>query len=310
MKNKYMVACLIAGLALILMAVFIQGRAGVPLVVQLPMVFKGSLLPPGGQVVFTSNRDGDPEIFRMDYDGSDLVKLTDNTFDDSLPDWSPDGAKIAFTSNMQDDTDEIYVMDPDGANITRLTTIGKCSSPHWSPDGQYIAFYCHNLDDVIYVMEADGGNLTQVSEPQTDIQDLTWSPDGQQIAFSTQFASPAGVYAVPAEGGEATLIFESEHTGTVAWSPDGRWLAVDIMVTPSYTFDIFLYDLDNETLGRVTTTTVNHFHVDWYPLGTYIIFQGFLADGMTSYIYSIAMDGNQLQQLSDGGSDYAPDWTP
>ena len=310
MKNKHIVACMFVGLAFLLLAVFIQGRAATMQTVQLPFVLRGYPLQPGGQVVFTSRRDGDPDIFRMDYDGSDLVNLTDNTFDDSLPDWSPDGSKIAFSSNMQDDTDEIYVMDPDGANLTRLTTIGMCYSPKWSPDGQRIAFYCHDLDDVIYSMDPDGSNLLQVSQPQTDIQDLSWSPDSQQIAFSSQFASPAGVYVVPAAGGAATPVYESEHISSVAWSPDGRLLAMEIMVTPSYTFDIFLYDLENETLSRVTDTTLIHFHVDWYPLGQYLIFQGFLADNMTSYIYTIAMDGTRLQQISDGGSDYAPDWTP
>jgi len=82
----------------------------------------GTFPGPNGQIAFSSNRDGNYEIYVMNADGSDQTRLTDN--DDALdrePSWSPDGDKIAFASN-RDGNYEIYVMNADdGSDVTRLT---------------------------------------------------------------------------------------------------------------------------------------------------------------------------------------------
>jgi hypothetical protein len=69
----------------------------------------------------------------MDADGSNPVRLTDNSVDDEDPNWSSDGAKIAFIS-MRDGHYEIYVMNADGTGQTRLTvTSGQAIDPDWQP---------------------------------------------------------------------------------------------------------------------------------------------------------------------------------
>ena len=309
-RSYFIPVSLMLCLALFILALSVDAQAQDPQLVQLPFVLKGYPVQLSGQVVFTSNRDGDPEIFRMDYDGSNLVQLTENSCKDSSPDWSPDGTKIAFISDRIDDVDEVYVMDADGTNIMRLTTVGECTSPKWSPDGLRIAFICHNLGDMIYTMHPDGSNLFPLTQTYPDIQDLTWSPDSEQIAFSTYFYTPPGVYRLDAAGGTPQLVLEHEFTGGVAWSPDGRWLAMNIMIAPAYIHNLYLYDLENEILNPLTNTTTNHFSAEWFPLGQYLVFHAFLEDQTTSNIYTIAQNGTQLVQISDGGIDYSPDWTP
>ena len=56
----------------------------------------------------------------MNSDGSNQVRLTDDPEADSGADWSPDGTRIAFTSE-RDGNREIYVMDADGSNLIRVT---------------------------------------------------------------------------------------------------------------------------------------------------------------------------------------------
>jgi len=76
--------------------------------------------PDGRRIAFTTDRDGNNEIYVMDADGSQLVNLTNNPADDRMPTWSPDSQNIAFISN-RDDNYEIYIMDEDGKNLVNVT---------------------------------------------------------------------------------------------------------------------------------------------------------------------------------------------
>lgn len=74
-----------------------------------------------GKIAFTSNRDGNYEIYVMDADGTNPTRLTTSPGNDTFPAFSSDGTKIAFHST-RDGNGEIYVMDAEGGNPTRLTT--------------------------------------------------------------------------------------------------------------------------------------------------------------------------------------------
>lgn len=78
--------------------------------------------PDGSKIVFHSNRDGQPEIYVMNADGTAQTRLTNNPARDISPAWSPDGTKILFTSSRDDvHQHALYVMNADGSNQTRVT---------------------------------------------------------------------------------------------------------------------------------------------------------------------------------------------
>ncbi|MEA2844008.1 MAG: TolB protein, partial [Actinomycetota bacterium] len=111
-----------------------------------------SVDPPGpsltglpGRIVLSGTGAGNLEIYTLDADGSNLVRVTDNPAVDSYPAFSPDGSKIVFETN-RDGNFEIYVMNADGSAPARLTTSGSTDfAPVWKPDGSKIAF--HTLRD-------------------------------------------------------------------------------------------------------------------------------------------------------------------
>ena len=99
----------------------------------------------GSKITFSSNLDGDSEIFVVNSDGSGLTQLTSNTANDYNPSISRDGSKITFHSNLDGDF-EIFVVNSDGTGLTQLTSNTATDyGSSISGDGSKIAFYS-NVD--------------------------------------------------------------------------------------------------------------------------------------------------------------------
>ncbi len=138
----------------------------------------------GNRIVFTSSRDGNAELYAIDPDGTDEVRLTTNTTTDQQANWSPDGLKLAFATN-RDGNFEIYSMKPDGTLVSRLTNRSNTQTdPAWSPDGLKITFTTStDLWKQIEQMNNNGTNQTTLidngtasSESQPDWQPLAQEP--------------------------------------------------------------------------------------------------------------------------------------
>ena len=186
--------------------------------------------PDGKRIAFTSYRDGHDdaihgrptaEIYVMDDDGGNQQGLTNDLNDDRHPSWSPDGKRIAFSSErdghfiadfigeFEITSSEIYLMDADGGNQQRLTENRKNDwFPSWSPDGKRIAFSSDRKGNFvnfeIYVMDADGGNLQRLTENRVDDEDPSWLTDGKRIAFWSDKKGDFKnyeIYVMDADGG-------------------------------------------------------------------------------------------------------------
>ena len=162
--------------------------------------------PDGSRAVFQSNRDGNAEIYRMNADGSNQVRLTNNPANDASPDWSPDGTRIAFQSNRTGDTD-IYTMNPDGTDVRPVIVLpGADTFPRWSPDGRQLTFARNlgagNGGTEIFRVNADGTNLTRLTNNNAADAFPVWSPDGTKISWqSTRQDPPGEVYVMNAADG-------------------------------------------------------------------------------------------------------------
>jgi hypothetical protein len=148
-----------------------------------------------GRIIFTSRRDGNPEIYSMNADGTDQTNLTNNPAADYTPAWSPDGTRIAFYTTRVDPAGDIYTMNGDGSSETRLTNnTGTDASPAWSPDGTKIAFTNSNE---IYTLNADGTSQTRLTTNAVLDEAANWQPVHRNYA-RPKGATPLSVPLTPA----------------------------------------------------------------------------------------------------------------
>jgi TolB protein len=258
-----------------------------------------------GRIVFRSDRDGDYDLYLMDADGSDVVQLTDDPFDEVVPVWSPDGSRIAYYSDKDGDLD-IYVMAADGSNITQLTNNNVDDfDPFWSGDGSALAFVSELGDGVdIYTIDPDQpGAPTRLSSTSAFERFPDWSPDGSRIVFNMdqEDAEYDDIYSMAADGSDVTQLtnhpFE-DHTAD--WSPDGSQIAF-FSNRDGGAYLIYVMDADGSNVRRLTNTAANDVSPDWSPDGSLIVFE---RDGG---IYVMNADGSNQVRMTDG---YMPVWQP
>lgn len=106
----------------------------------------------GKRIVFTSDRDDDPEIYVMNVDGSNPVRLTHSPGRDAHPYFSRDGRRIVFQSPRANGQDtNIYVMNSDGSNVAQLTRLKGFAGVPEKPDGCLAATsYCFPIRAMRY----------------------------------------------------------------------------------------------------------------------------------------------------------------
>jgi len=161
--------------------------------------------------------DGDTEIYIMNADGTNAVKVTQGVTAVE-PSWSPNGQQLVYTL-VRDTENDIYIINVDGSGNHQLVPSRadvKNHSPSWSATGQKIAFSAReNGTNVIYVINADGSNMTQLT--RVDNSDVpSWSPDDRYILFVRR----GQIYVMNADGSNAhNLVSLGVRDNSPSWQP-------------------------------------------------------------------------------------------
>ena len=248
--------------------------------------------PDGTKIAFSSNRDGNWEIYVMNADGSGVTRLTTNrSADDASPVWSPDGSKIAFHTN-RDDNYEIYVMNADGSAQTNLTkeSGSEDAYPSWAPDGSRIVFAS---EGDLYTMRADGSQQARLTSGKTDDQFPAWSPDGTKIALAASVGSKTYIDVVNADGTGRTRLTRGGLEVEPRWSKDSSKIAyADFKTGLGH---IVVMNADGTGATRLTGAPKRaDYDPSWSPDGTKILFAG--------YVDNVAPAGPRHRTSASAGS--------
>jgi TolB protein len=184
--------------------------------------------PDGNKIIFTTNRDGNQEIYQMNINGTNVVNLTNTPdIEEVFPDWSPDGSKIVYIVNHSLFVKDILVMQNDGTNKQTLIANVPYLFPAWSPDGTEIAFASirsPGLNERIFIMSADGTNLREITVGAS-LGGPSWAPDGRALTFIRQDENywPA-VARIDRGGSELKILTPETQDGSFdVWVEGPAW---------------------------------------------------------------------------------------
>ena len=152
----------------------------------------------GQWIVFTSERNGSADLYRVKPDGTGLQRLTANPAYDDQADFSPDGRKLVFVSTRADGTADLWIRDLSTNQETSLTSgPGGDFRPAWSPDGKWIAFssdrgtkverdgggqwWVHLQLADIYIVHPDGSGAEAADEQRNFCGGPRWTRDSRHV---------------------------------------------------------------------------------------------------------------------------------
>jgi Tol biopolymer transport system component len=230
------------------------------------------------------------------------------------PAYSPDGTKLAFTSDRDDGNYDIYVKDLATGQLTQLTNDDEARisdrRPAWSPDAAKIVFDVFDNQFDLWVMNADGSNrrqlthTTAVSETQA-----AWSPDGTKIAFQRE----DNIWVMDADGSDQKNLTRTPNLEDrfPSWSPNGTKIAWGKESSPdAFDADIWKMNADGSGKVRLTFSAGHDGAPAWSPNGKKI---AFIREGRidTDVWQMNSSDGSQKTNITNNDFDESdPDWQP
>jgi Tol biopolymer transport system component len=261
---------------------------------------------PSSNILFTTDRDGNLEIYSVSTRGEGETNLTNSQVDEFAPRLSPNRRFVSFLTGDEDAT-ALEVMRIDGTERAAMTQMGAArSSQRWSPNNDRIAFAESRATSTsIYVATIAGATVALLTSVAGD-EVGGWSRDGDNIAFAVREGPEQGIYRRNPDGVNEFRVTNNPDYSPV-WSPDSSKLA--FLSERDGNPELYVMDADASNVKRLTETDAAEYDISWSPNGQSILFVSERDDNPE--IYVTAKDGTRQERLTFNTTvDNQPVWSP
>ena len=212
--------------------------------------------PDGQRLAFSSTRGGgNYDIYVMNADGSQPVRLTDHSAQEQDPTWAADGQSLFFTGE-RDGRAEIYRVWLADRRVERLTTgFDRAIMPAASPDGKQLAFAAQTIINFqVYVLDLQTGQKRQITSGGGACRPA-WRPDSREVAYVQLDREPSRLEAVREDGRDMLVEDPRLWAYYPSYSADGRWMVFSVSPEHHRGEDWDLAIAERATPGRFTRLT-------------------------------------------------------
>ncbi len=273
---------------------------------------------PIGKIAFTSNRDGNREIYLMDAQGSQLQNISQHPAMEYGNSWSPDASSIATYSNRDGNT-EIYLLNLEGDSALRLTNDpGEDVLPAISPDGKKIAFMSNRNQQSrsLFLMKIDGSEIRALTNNDFYEESPSWSPEGNSLLFTRQIrhegdsthAANGEIFTLDLSTKIATRVsYKEGYDSGAVYDPKGQKIA--FYGPGEQSFDIFTMNRDGSEIKNITKDTLDAYSPSWSPDGQWIAYTAGAENNYDIYILHLST-GERRQLTKTSIRNEHPSWAP
>jgi serine/threonine protein kinase len=307
---------------------------GIGLVLLFAVVALGSLLFPGvldirfggnaseissdnaDRIVFASERGGNPGIYLMESDGSEIHRLTESDSSDYYPRWSPDGRRIsshAYPPGIVAGSGDaqLFLIDVETGERELLETdLMSAKFADWSPDGRKLVFSGEDNDDWdLYILNLDKDTIRHLTQGDSNDFFPAWSPDGEEIAFVRILddGDEREIFITSSDGLSLRNLTDSPGWDShPSWSSDSQSIAFSSRRFGNE--ELFIVNANGTGLIQVTNTPgFNNTEPRFSSDGSRLVFVSD-RDGNRE-IYTMSIKGTTEVRLTHNDNmDYNPHW--
>jgi hypothetical protein len=266
-----------------------------------------------GIMLFSSNREGNPEIYATNLANQSILRLTNNSAVDTQPALAPDSLRVAYVSN-QNGNNEIYLTGTDRRPAVNLTNNpGDDQHPTWSPDGDWIAFTSNrDGNQEIYIMRSDGSEVRNLTSNAAGDFAPSWFSvprflgTEDWIAFTSNRDGNQEIYKVRPDG--AGLVNLTKNPAN-DYSPSGFTGGGLLAFVTDRDGNPEIYTITTD--GGAPTNITNNFSQDldpaFDPSGNWIAFSSDRDGNPEIYVINLA-ENKTYNMTRDPSQDQYPDW--
>jgi len=261
------------------------------------------------KIAFSNDSTGRKEIYMVDYDGYNLIKLTKDKSIALLPRWNSDGTKIFYTTYRNRNPDIFYIDLKAGTINPLLKGGGLNLIGGVSPDDSKIVFTMSRGENAsIFIKELDTGNLRQLTDKYGVDGSPSFSPDGKFVTYVSNRAGNPQIYILDLLTKQTRRLTNFNWTDTPQWSPTGEWIVFAGRQSPKHPIDIFITDITGAQIRQLTADSADNEDPTWSPDGRFIAFT--TTRNGKRQIYVMDSDGSAQHLVANiKGNSFTPSWS-